>query len=547
MHLHIVSSGVLNPIGSDARGAVIIAFLVFIGASMLWLFMLSAGQADDPERLYVTDRSLSPVFNGIAMAGEQISVTTLLTIPGLIALLGYDGFAFAVDGLLAVGVMLLLAQKIRNSGCYTLGGLFSLRAPGAAPHIAGTVVTLVIAVPLLLIQLRAAGISVALLMGLSSAEAQVVCMLMLGCLVACFAAVADLHGTSVIQVVKVPVTLVTLAVITLLALGKFGWNPGNLLSAAADRSVAPDRYFRPGLWAYTTRFGGVERFGIHIVQITGVAVVPQMILRVGASRTGRSARRSLSIAAGLSGVFVFLLIGTGFAAAAVVGSTGIGAVDATGQSSPILVAADLLPDGSAARIALITVVACAAFLAALTTVTSVTFSAAVSVVHGALTRGRPLHTDTKQARAVRPAIVVLCVLALALSAAIYHYPIDFLVLFVINVAASCIFPALIYSFFWRSFNRRGLLWSVYGGLLLCMMLELLSPSISGAPYALFPDVNFNWYPFQSPGLVSVPAAFSLGWLGSITSPGDAQPDFRHVEYRILTGRDVGSTAVGPKQ
>lgn len=139
--MDILSSGVLDPIGSDARRPVVIAFLVFIGVSLLWLFTLATAEEENPEKLYVADRALSPVFNGFAMAGEQISVVTLLTVSGGIALFGYDGFTFALDVLIMLGVLLLLAQKIRNSGRYTLGDLFSLRASGPAPRIAATAVT----------------------------------------------------------------------------------------------------------------------------------------------------------------------------------------------------------------------------------------------------------------------------------------------------------------------------------------------------------------------------------------------------------------------
>ncbi|MER7536934.1 hypothetical protein ABTX77_19465 [Streptomyces sp. NPDC097704] len=45
--------------------------------------------------------------------------------------------------------------------------------------------------------------------------------ILMGCLVACFAAVADLRGASFVQVVKVPVTLITLVVVALLALREF--------------------------------------------------------------------------------------------------------------------------------------------------------------------------------------------------------------------------------------------------------------------------------------------------------------------------------------
>ncbi|GCB52553.1 hypothetical protein [Streptomyces sp. NL15-2K] len=114
--------------------------------------------------------------------------------------------------------------------------------------------------------------------------------------------------------------------------------------------------------------------------------------------------------------------------------------------------------------------------------------------------------------------------------------------FSMSVAASCIFPVLIYSFFWHRFNRTGLLWSVYGGLVLSVALTILSPTVSGSEFALWPDASFDLYPFQTPGLVSVPVAFLLGWLGSIASPERSPSDFRQVEHQLLTGREVGPKA-----
>lgn len=513
----LLSSGVLDPVGSAARAPVIVAFLVFIGLCLLWVFTL-ASQDDRPETLHIADRSLSPVFNGVALAGEFITVVTLFAISGAIALFGYDGFASAVDSVLALGVLLLLARKIRAGGHYTLGGLFSLRASGQGPRTAATVVTLVITIPLLMVQLRAAGISAALLMGMSSDAAQVICTVLMGCLVACFAGVADLRGTSFVQVVKVPVTLVTLAVVTLLALRKFSWSPSALLSAAVEQSTDPDAYLSRGLWAHTAGLGPLNTISDHIVVVLGTAMMPHLILRVAASRNGWHARRSTSIAAGLTGAFYLLLITTGFAAAAVVGSEVIGGVDANGQGAPILLAAGVLGQASTARVVLITVMACVAFLAVLTAVTSATFAAAVSLTHDVLARtGRPL-TNLSEIRALRAVVVALCLGGLTLSAAVHQYPVEFLVTFSLSVAATCVFPVLVYSFFWPGFNRRGLSWSVYGGLFLCTVLTVCSPIVSGTAYALWPEAAFDWYPLHTPGLISVPAAFLLGWLGSRRSP-----------------------------
>ncbi|MFG1667781.1 transporter [Streptomyces sp. Y7] len=537
MTSHILGSGTLDPVGSDARGPVLIAFLVFIGVALLWIFMLSSAEDETAEQFYVANRSLSPVFNGMAMAGEHISVITLLGVSGVIALFGYDGVPFVVDSLLTLGVALFLAKRLRESGRYTLGDLFAVRAEGPGARVAANLVTLAITLPILIVQLRAAGISTALLIGLPTRGTQVVCTVLMGGLVICFAALGGLRATSFLHVVKVPLTLVTLAAIALLTLRKFSWEPGRLLAAAVDKSVAPEDYLSPGLWPYTEQFGPLNTLGNHIVVILGAAVMPHLILRLNASRSGDAARRSMAVAVGVLGGFFLLLIAAGFAAAAVVGGSGIGAVDASGQSSLISLASGVLRDGSGGRAVLITAVACVVFVAVLTTVTSVTFAAAVSLAHDARARGRSLRSRGAEVRAVhtvRGAVFVVGIAGLSLAAATHRFPMEFLATFSMSVAASCIFPALVYSFFWRRFSRRGLLWSVHAGLLLCTTLTLFSPTVSGTSFALWPGVDFSWYPYQTPGLVSVPAAFFFGWLGSVTSPVVTAADSPVAEDRVVS-------------
>ncbi|MEU0233390.1 MULTISPECIES: transporter [unclassified Streptomyces] len=541
MTTHLLSVGAPDLIGTAARGAVISAFLVFIGLCLLWVFTL-ATQDDDPELLYVAGRSLPPVFNGVAMAGEQITVIILVSLPGAIALFGYDGVSTAVDSALALGVFLLLASRIRATRRYTLGELFSLRAEGPGVRIAGAVVTLCIAVPLLMVQLRAGGITTALLIGMPSERAQVVCTVLMGFLVTCFAGVADLRGTSFVQVAKVPVALVTLAMVTLLALRFFDWSPGSLLSAAMDTSVSPGGYLSPGLWEHSAGGGPLGTLSDHIVVILGTAMMPHLLLRVSASRDVPAARRSLSVAVGLTGLFYLLLITTGFAAAAVVGSGRIGAVDAKGQGAPILLASEVLPHHSTGRVVLITLVACVAFLAVLTVVASVTFAAAVSVTRDLLGRKARARIGIGEPAVLRLSVVVLCVVSLLLTTAVHRYPIEFLLAFSLSLAATCVFPAVVYSFFWTGFNRHGLLWLVYGGLSLCTLLTLASPAVSGTRYALLPEQDFNLFPLHTPGLISVPAAFLLGWLGS-TRPWERTARPRHTAPGPASARSVPAARV----
>jgi cation/acetate symporter len=68
--------------------------------------------------------------------------------------------------------------------------------------------------------------------------------------------------------------------------------------------------------------------------------------------------------------------------------------------------------------------------------------------------------------------------------------------------------------------------------------------VSGAPKnpatgvspSLFQHVDFHWFPLNNPGLVSIPLAFFLGWLGTVLSKEKPNEDkWAELEVRALTG------------
>src|SRR3712207_7461585 len=60
------------------------------------------------------------------------------------------------------------------------------------------------------------------------------------------------------------------------------------------------------------------------------------------------------------------------------------------------------------------------------------------------------------------------------------------------------------------------------------------------PYApLFRSVDFSWFPLDNPGIVSIPASFLLGYLGTVLSKDKPNATkVAEMEVRSLTG--VGS-------
>ncbi|NEE28938.1 cation acetate symporter, partial [Streptomyces sp. SID7982] len=112
----------------------------------------------------------------------------------------------------------------------------------------------------------------------------------------------------------------------------------------------------------------------------------------------------------------------------------------------------------------------------------------------------------------------------------------FLVGLAFAVAASANLPVLLYSLFWRNFTTRGAVWAVYGGLVPAVVLVLVSPVVSGSPTSLFPGVDFQLFPLENPGLVSIPLGFLAGWIGTVSSP-EPPDEAKHAEaeVRALTG------------
>jgi cation/acetate symporter len=120
----------------------------------------------------------------------------------------------------------------------------------------------------------------------------------------------------------------------------------------------------------------------------------------------------------------------------------------------------------------------------------------------------------------------------------------FLVALAFAVAASANLPTLLYSLFWKRFNTVGALWSIYGGLGLCIVLIIFSPVVSGSETAIFGEgVDFAWFPLSNPGIVSIPVSFLLGIVGTFVGANqmteqekdEAERKAAEMEVRSMTG------------
>lgn len=502
----------------DARSLAVVIFLGFVAVSLL-LCGLAAADQDDPEHFYAGGgASLGPVGSGLAIAGDYISAATLLSTTGSVALAGFDGMLFALATVASlVLVMRLLAERLRRQGVYTLGDFLAGQLGDGSVRRALGVATLVVLVPLLLVQLTTAGRVMTGMFGLPQG-ALTGCTVVTGALMVCYSAFGGMRGTGYIQILKVAVVLAAVTLLAGLVLARFDWSPFGLFDAARSGSRAGSAYARPGLQFGHGLAGSLDLIGFQLTLVLGAACMPHIMMRLYPLRDTYTARRAGIWAVAPVAVLCTGIAVVGLGASGLVGRDLLRAADPAGGTALLMVTGALDPGAAGPRDSpLFALVACAAFATTLAAVAGITLAAASSLARdftvnsGAQGAGKASGREIRRARWCVAGIGALAVLV---SAYTHDRNPQVLISLTFAAAASILPPVLLYALFRPGFTARGVRWTVYGTIPLILVLVAFSPSVSGTPTALFPGRDFHVFPLQTPGLVTIPAGFLLGLLGS---------------------------------
>ncbi|MEU7649131.1 solute symporter family protein [Streptomyces huasconensis] len=523
----------------DHQTLALVLFGVFVAVTLAITTWVSRHRHGSPEEFYVGGRLFSPMENGFAVAGDYMSAASFLGISGLIALFGYDGLLYSVGFLVAwLIVLFLVAELVRNCGRFTLADVVAARMRERPVRIAVGTSSVTVSVLYLVAQMVGAGSLVALLLGGTSGAAQTWTVVGVGALMVIYVSFGGMRATTWIQIVKAVLLMCGAIALTVLVLMRFHGDFGQLLSTAADRSGHGERFLAPGL-----KYGGdwtarLDFISLGLALVLGTAGLPHILSRFYTVPTARAARRSVVWSIGLIGSFYVMTIVLGFGAAAIVGSEAVRGSNAAGNTAVPLLALDLGGGAdSTGGTVLFAIVAAIAFATILAVVAGITLASSASVAHDLYASMRRRSAKPRSEVAVaRVAAVGIGALAIGLGLLARDLNVAFLVGLAFAVAASANLPVLLYSLFWRNFTTRGAVWSVYGGLLPALVLVLLSPVVSGGPNSLLPGMDFQYFPLENPGLVSIPLGFLAGWLGAVTSR-EAADEGKHAEteVRSLTG------------
>jgi len=493
---------------------------------------------------YAAGRNISGTQNGLAIAGDYLSAASFLGIAGAIAVFGYDGFLYSIGFLVAwLVALLLVAELMRNTARFTMADVLAFRMRQRPVRTAAAISTLAVSLFYLLAQMAGAGGLVTLLLGVTGEAAQAVVVVIVGALMIFYVLVGGMRGTTYVQIIKASLLIVGAFVMTAWVLGKYGFNLSALIGGAQDLAVDGRDVAAPGAQYGATGTSKLDFVSLGLALVLGTAGLPHVLMRFYTVPTAKDARRSVVWAIWLIGIFYLFSLVIGYGAGALVGPERIlGAPGAVNAAAPLL-AFEL------GGTVLLGVIAGVAFATILAVVAGLTITASASFAHdvyaNVIKKGQvPPNGEVRVAR-ITAVVIGAISIGLGILALQAGLNIAFLVALAFAVAASANLPTILYTLFWKRFTTQGALWSIYGGLIICIGLIIFSPVVSGAPIveatgkspSLFqPPIDFHWFPLNNPGLVSIPLSFFLGWLGTVLSK--ERPDelkVAELEVRSLTG------------
>jgi cation/acetate symporter len=354
-----------------------------------------------------------------------------------------------------------------------------------------------------------------------------------GALMIMYVLLGGMKGTTWVQIIKAVLLIIGAFAMTIWVLAINGFNLSTLLGSAVEAAGAGgEKILNPGLQYGKSDTSKLDFISLGLALVLGTAALPHVLMRFYTVPMSKEARKSVVWAIWLIGAFYLFTLVLGYGAAALIGADAIKAAPGGVNSAAPLLAFQL---GGPLLLGFISAVAFATILAV---VAGLTITAAASFAHdiyaNVLAKGKT--TPASEVKVARRTVIVIGIFAIIGGIFANGQNVAFLVALAFAVAASANLPTILYSLFWKKFTTQGALWSIYGGLGSAILLIAFSPVVSGTKTSMIAGANFAWFPLSNPGIVSIPLAFLLGWLGTVLDKRREDPAKQaEMEVRSLTG------------
>src|SRR3954452_3398688 len=508
---------VQTSLGTPTASAILFFFLIV--AVTLYITYWAAKRTRSTKEFYAAGRTISPLQNGLALAGDYMSAASFLGIAGLVALKGYDGMIYATGWLVGwPALMFLIAEPLRNLGKYTFADVVAFRLRQTPVRIASAIGGILTVLLYTIAQMVGAGALIKLMFGIPYEAAE----LIVGVVMLMYVLFGGMIATTWVQIVKAVLLLFGVTLLTILVLAKFGFSPGNLYAAVS--SQIGQKALEPGGLVTSP----TDAISLGLALMFGLLGLPHILMRFYTVPDAKAARKSVLYATGLIGYFYIIIPIVGFGASGLVGRKVTSAVDAGGNmAAPLL--SEML--GGTAFLGFIAAVAFATILAV---VAGLTLAGASAYSHdiyvSVIKKGKV--TEAEQMSSARKTTIVFGVCAVLLGILFKGQNVAFMVGLTFSVAASANFPALLLSIVWKRFTTWGAVFSILTGTFLALGMIIVSPTV-------WVDV-FHYkqalIQLKNPCIISMTAAFAVGILVSLLVPEEkAQEMFEGEKLRTYLG------------
>jgi cation/acetate symporter len=500
-------------LGNTAKQATnwtaIAMFGIFV-AFTLWITKWAAGKTKTAADFYTAGGGITGFQNGLAIAGDYMSAASFLGISGLVFANGFDGLIFSIGWLVGWPIItFLLAERLRNLGKFTFADVVAFRFSQTPVRVFAATGTLVVVAFYMIAQMVGAGQLIKVLFGLEYTYA----VILVGIIMCLYVLFGGMTATTWVQVIKAVMLLSGASFMAGAVLFAFGFSPEALFAKAVEVHSKHEAIMSPGALIKDP----ISAISIGMALMFGTAGLPHILMRFFTVPNAKEARKSVAWATTWIGYFYILTFIIGFGAIVyLIQDPAAYYVDGD-------LAKGLKGGGNMAAIHLSNAVGGDLFLGFISAVAFATILAVVAglTLAGASAVSHDLYaTVIKEGKADQAAemrvskitTMALAVLAIILGILFEKQNVAYMVMLAFAIACSANFPVLLMSVMWKDCTTKGAVVGGFVGLLASAGLTILSPAVyeavMGNPKGSAP------FPFGSPALFSMTAAFATIWIVS---------------------------------
>ena len=507
-----------------------VAIFGVVLAITLLITRWAAKRTHSATEFYAAGRGISGPANGVATAGDYLSASTFLGYAGLMYLYGFDGWIIGLGALLSfLPVLYLLAERMRNSGKFTVADVLAFRLRTRPVRIATAINTLLISGIYLVAQLVGAGGVIEALAGIGFPIAVMVC----GAFMIVYVVFGGMLATTWVQIIKACMLMIAGVAVAVAVLAKFHWSPSELLDKAAANHPDGRSILGPG--EYLSSPVLVISTGLTI--FIGTAGLPHVLMRFFTVPDAKAARKSVLFTIGIIAAFTVLVTIIGFGARAVLGQGALEAVGKGGNNAAPLLAQSLGGgDGTAGGDIALALFSAAAFATILAVVAGLVIASAGALAHDLWSNVMHRSSEEGERNVARVAAIIVGVVAILATLVVGPgFNVTVLVSMAFVFAASANFPPLLLALFWRRFNTAGALTGIAFGIVASAVMIVLSPPVWPGP-----DSQGSPSSLTFPGLVTIPIGFLGCWLGTMLSRSEEHNEHTYDELLVRSELGIGA-------